>query len=73
MAVVGTSSSGVPVQILKSNSVPAGVVATTTWKIVGAGHTYTGGRGKTTIVFNAGTYTLSTLATGFAGAGKIQP
>jgi hypothetical protein len=58
--------------ILKSDSIPAGVAATTTWKIVGAAGTYTGKAGKTTIVFKAGTYTLTATGKGFAGAGKAQ-
>lgn len=59
--------------IAKSSSIPAGVAATTTWKIVGGGRTWTGKAGKTTIVFPAGNYTLTATGKGFAGAGKIQP
>jgi hypothetical protein len=59
--------------ILKSNSIPAGVAATTTWVITGGGHTYKGGAGKTTINFKAGNYLLKATGKGFAGAGKLQP
>src|SRR4051794_12109404 len=59
--------------ILKSSNIPAGVAASTTWKIVGGGRTYTGKAGKTTIVFTAGSYTLTAVGKGFAGAGKLQP
>src|SRR3954469_10835318 len=59
--------------ILKSSAIPAGVAATTTWKIVGGGKIYTGKAGKTTIVFKAGNYTLTATGKGFAGAGKLQP
>ncbi len=59
--------------IAKSSNIPSGVAATTTWKIVGNGHTYTGKAGKTTIVFKAGKYTLTVTGKGFAGAGKVQP
>ncbi|MFL6239388.1 MAG: hypothetical protein ACJ735_07880 [Actinomycetes bacterium] len=58
--------------ILKSDKIPAGVLATTTWKITGGGHTWTGKLGKTTIVFPAGVYTLTATGKGFAGAGKAQ-
>jgi hypothetical protein len=58
--------------IQKSNSIPAGVVATTTWKIVGAGKTYTGKAGRSTITFKAGSYTLTVIGKGWAGAGKLQ-
>lgn len=60
-------------KILKSDSVPAGVAATTTWTIKGAGRTWKGKAGKTTIVFSKGTYTLTATGKGFAGAGKLQP
>ena len=72
-AAVNPGKASCTFKILASSSVPAGVAATTTWKIVGGGRTYTGKAGKTTIVFPAGSYTLTATGKGFAGAGKVQP
>jgi hypothetical protein len=72
-AAVNPGKASCTFTILKSTAIPAGVAATTTWKIVGAGKVYTGKAGKTTIVFKSGTYTLTATGKGFAGAGKVQP
>jgi hypothetical protein len=59
--------------IQASTSIPAGVAATTTWKITqGSTVVAHGGAGKTTIVFRKGTYVLTAIGKGFAGAGKLQ-
>jgi hypothetical protein len=60
-------------KILKGDAIPAGVAATTTWTITGGGRSWHGKAGKTTIVFPAGSYTLTATGKGFAGAGKVQP
>jgi hypothetical protein len=59
--------------IQASTSIPAGVAATTTWKITQGSRVIAhGGAGKTTVVFKKGTYVLSAVGKGFAGAGKLQ-
>jgi hypothetical protein len=61
--------------IVKSDAIPAGVLASTTWQVKSsAGKVlYSGKAGTTTIKFKAGKYTLLvTGKNGFAGAGKLQ-
>jgi hypothetical protein len=59
--------------IQASTSIPAGVAATTSWKITqGTRVVAHGGAGKTTIVFKKGSYVLTAIGKGFAGAGKLQ-
>jgi hypothetical protein len=60
--------------IQKTDSIPAGVAATTTWKITNsAGRLVKSGKaGKTTVNFVKGNYTLTVTGKGWAGAGKVQ-
>src|SRR5437763_1634220 len=49
----------------------AGVVAATTWRIPGAGHTWSGKAGRYQFVIPKGTYTLTALGKGAVAAGEI--
>ena len=49
----------------------AGVVAATTWRITGSGHTWSGKAGRYQFVIPKGTYTLTALGKGAVAAGEI--
>ena len=49
----------------------AGVVATTTWRLSGAGRTWSGKLGRYQFVLPLGSYTLTALGKGSVSAGEL--